>query len=42
MYGIANLLDSERVHPKANDKLFIEPNTRADACNEKLKALKQR
>ena len=42
MYGLANLLDSEKVHGKANDKLFIEPNTRADACNERIKALKQR
>jgi hypothetical protein len=42
MVGIGGILDSERINIKANDKVFIEPNTRADACNERLKALKQR
>ena len=42
MFGIAGLLDSECINAKANDRMFIDPNTRADACNERLKALKQR
>ena len=42
MYGLAGLLDSEKINIKANDRMFIDPNTRADACNERLKALKQR
>lgn len=42
MIGIGGIMDSERIHVKANDRLFIDPNTRADACNERLKQLKQR
>ncbi len=40
MYGIAGILDSERINAKANDRIFIDPNTRADACNERLRELK--
>ena len=42
MFGMAGILDSEKINPKANDRLFIDPDTRADACNERIKRLKQR
>ncbi len=42
MFGMAGILDSEKINPRANDRLFIDPDTRADACNERIKKLKQR
>lgn len=42
MFGMAGILDSEKINPKANDRLFIDPDTRADACNQRIKQLKQR
>ncbi len=39
---MAGILDSEKINLKANDRLFIDPDTRADACNARIKQLKQR
>jgi hypothetical protein len=42
MFGMAGILDSEKINPRANERLFIDPDTRADACNARIKQLKQR
>lgn len=42
MFGMAGILDSEKINPRANERIFIDPDTRADACNARIKQLKQR
>lgn len=40
MHGIAGLLDSELIGEPGRERLFIEQNTGAEKCNERLKFLK--